>query len=89
MFYGGIAAGVVIISKSPSGTPANLTTYLFGSITTTSRGDLWVFAGARASSSSSPTWALRPRLFAVANDEEYARASGLPVLRAQHRCSRC
>jgi len=25
------------------------------------------------------TWALRPRLFAVANDEEYARATGLPV----------
>ena len=26
------------------------------------------------------TWALRPRLFAVANDEEYARAVGIPVL---------
>jgi len=25
------------------------------------------------------TWLLRPWLFAVANDEEYARASGLPV----------
>ena len=32
------------------------------------------------SSSPSTTWALRPRLFAVANDEEYARAVGIPVL---------
>ena len=43
---------------------------------------------ARRASSSLTTWLLRPRLFAVANDEEYARASGLPVHRAQHRCSR-
>ena len=44
---------------------------------------------AAATSASSPrspslvvvtTWALRPRLFAVANDEEYARAVGMPVL---------
>src|SRR6185503_17179579 len=38
LFYGGIAAGVVIISRSTSGTPSNLTSYLFGAITTTSRG---------------------------------------------------
>ena len=25
------------------------------------------------------TWVLRPRFFAVAQDEEYSRASGLPV----------
>ena len=36
MFYGGIALGVVIITKSPAGTPANLMGYLFGSILTTS-----------------------------------------------------
>ena len=35
MFYGGIAAGVVLIGLSPQGTPANLTSYLFGSITAT------------------------------------------------------
>lgn len=79
IFYGGIAAGVVIISKSPSGTPANLMTYLFGSILTTTQGDLVVFA-ALALVIVAVTWALRPRLFAVANDEEYARAAGLPVL---------
>jgi len=79
IFYGGIAGGVVIISKSPSGTPANLMKYLFGSILTTQRTDLYVFAGL-ALLISITTWALRPRLFAVANDEEYARAVGLPVL---------
>jgi zinc transport system permease protein len=79
IFYGGIAAGVVIISKAPDGTPANLMKYLFGSILTTQRGDLWVFAGL-ALLITATTWALRPRLFAVANDEEYARAVGIPVL---------
>jgi zinc transport system permease protein len=79
IFYGGIAAGVVIISKAPDGTPANLTKYLFGSILTTQESDLWVFAGL-ALLISVTTWVLRPRLFAVANDEEYARAVGIPVL---------
>lgn len=79
IFYGGIAAGVVIISKAPDGTPANLTKYLFGSILTTQRSDLFLFAGL-AVVIAATTWALRPRLFAVANDEEYARAVGLPVL---------
>lgn len=78
MFYGGIAAGVVIIAKSAAGTPANLTAYLFGAITTASAADLWVFAGL-AVVVLLTTWVLRPRLFAVAQDEEYARATGLPV----------
>ena len=42
MFYGGIAAGVVIIGRSPQGT-TNLTAYLFGSITATTSDDLLVF----------------------------------------------
>lgn len=79
IFYGGIAAGVVVISKSPDGTPANLMKYLFGSILTTQPSDLYVFA-TLAILIVVTTWALRPRLFAVANDEEYARAVGLPVL---------
>ena len=78
MFYGGIAAGVVVIAKAPSGSSASLTAYLFGAITTTSRTDLWVFA-ALALVVLLVTSVLRPWLFAVANDEEYARASGLPV----------
>jgi zinc transport system permease protein len=79
IFYGGIAAGVVIISKAPEGSPANLTRYLFGSILTTQQGDLYLFA-ALAAVVAVTTWVLRPRLFAVANDEEYAKAVGLPVL---------
>ena len=78
MFYGGIAAGVVIIAKSSSGSPANLTAYLFGAITTANTADLWVFAGLAVVVLVS-TALLRPWLFAVANDEEYARASGMPV----------
>jgi zinc transport system permease protein len=79
MFYGGIAAGVVIISRAPGGTPANLNSYLFGAITTTSRTDLAVFT-LLAVVVLTLTVGLAPRLFAVSNDEEYARAAGLPVL---------
>jgi zinc transport system permease protein len=78
MFYGGIAAGVVIIAKSSGSSPANLTAYLFGAITTADTADIWVFAGL-ALVVLLATWLLRPWLFAVANDEEYARATGLPV----------
>jgi zinc transport system permease protein len=78
MFYGGIAAGVVLISKSSAGTPANLTGYLFGAVLTASSTDLWVFAGLAAVVLAA-TSLLRLRLFAVANDEEYARATGMPV----------
>ncbi len=79
MFYGGIAAGVVLIGRSPQGTSANLTSYLFGSITATTADDLIAFTVLTVLVVA-VTVALRPWLFAVAQDEEYARASGLPVL---------
>lgn len=79
LFYGGIAGGVVLISLSPAGTPANLNAYLFGAITTTSASDLVVFA-VLAGTVLLTTLTLAPRLFAVSNDPEYARAVGLPVL---------
>ncbi len=79
MFYGGIAGGVFLISLSPSGTPANLGAYLFGSITTTSAQDLAVFA-VLAVVVLGVVVGLAPRLFAVSNDEEYARASGMNVV---------
>lgn len=78
MFYGGIAAGVVIIGRSANGSPTSLTQYLFGAITTTTQADLWVFL-ALAVVVVATTWVLRPWLFAVANDEEYCRATGIPV----------
>jgi zinc transport system permease protein len=79
LFYGGIAGGVVLISLSPEGTPANLNAYLFGAITTTSGSDVAIFA-VLALLVLAVTLVLAPRLFAVANDPEYARAVGLPVL---------
>jgi zinc transport system permease protein len=79
LFYGGIAGGVVLISLSPSGTPANLNAYLFGAITTTSTADLVTFA-VLAGAVLLTAAVLAPRLFAVSNDPEYARAVGLPVV---------
>ena len=64
MFYGGIALGVVLISRSTS-SPANLTGYLFGAILTTSPADLVVVA-ALATVVLVVTIVLRQRLFAVA-----------------------
>ncbi len=78
MFYGGIALGVVVIGTSEGGTPTALDSYLFGAILTTTADDVRVFA-ALALVVVALTWALRPRLFAVANDEEYARATGMRV----------
>lgn len=79
MFYGGLAAGVVIIAKAPQGSATNLQGYLFGSLTTVSPSDLVQFA-ILAAVVLATVLVLRDRLFAVAQDDEYARASGLPVL---------
>jgi zinc transport system permease protein len=79
LFYGGIAGGVVLISRAPGGTPANLNSYLFGAITTTSGRDLAVFVSLTAAVLV-VTLCLGRYIFAVSNDEEYAGASGLPVL---------
>ncbi len=79
IFYGGIAGGVVLIGLSKDGSAANLNSYLFGAITTTSPQDLIAFA-VLAVVVLSVSVGLAPRLFAVSNDEEYARASGMNVL---------
>lgn len=78
LFYGGMAAGVMFTSLAPNGSNANLTTYLFGSITTVSPQDITavcVLAGFVVL----VTLGLRRQLFAVSQDEEFARVSGLPV----------
>lgn len=80
LFYGGIAGGVVIISQAPGGTPGNLNAYLFGAITTTTVADVVIF-GVLCAVVLTVTLGLARYLFAVSNDEEYALASGLPVLR--------
>jgi len=80
LFYGGIAGGVVIISQAPGGTPGNLNAFLFGAITTTTGTDVAVFA-LLCGLVLTVTLGFSRYLFAVSNDEEFAVASGLPVLR--------
>lgn len=78
IFYGGIAGGVVLMSAAPAGSSANLESYLFGAITTTSPADVRTFAGL-ALVLLVVVAVLRPWLFAVSSDEEYARAVGMPT----------
>lgn len=77
LFYGGIAGGVLLTGLAGS-TAATLNTYLFGSITTVSPGDLWVVA-VLAVVVIALAVGLSPQLFAVCQDEAFARVSGLPV----------
>ncbi len=78
MFYGGIAGGVVLVSTAEGGSLASLNAYLFGAITTTTSTDLLVF-GVLTAVVLGTCLVLATRLFAISDDEEYARASGLPV----------
>ncbi|MGW7658410.1 metal ABC transporter permease [Streptomyces asiaticus] len=78
LFYGGMAGGVLLINLSPTGSNANLTTYLFGSITTVSPEDV-VAISLLAAFVVLITLGLRRQLFAICQDEEFARVTGLPV----------
>jgi zinc transport system permease protein len=78
LFYGGIAGGVLLIGLSPDKTNANLLGYLFGSLTTVGTRDLLVII-ALAVLVLAVTLGLRRPLFAVCQDEEFARVTGLPV----------
>jgi zinc transport system permease protein len=78
LFYGGISGGVFLVALSPNGTSANLTAYLFGSPLTTSPQDLLTMA-ILGGAVLAVTLLLRPWLFAICQDEEYARVAGLPV----------
>ncbi|MEV4757897.1 metal ABC transporter permease [Micromonospora sp. NPDC049559] len=78
LFYGGIAGGVMLVGLSHNSSNANLMAYLFGSLTTTSPADLVVIV-VLALVVLVAMIALRPALFAICHDEEYARVSGLPV----------
>jgi zinc transport system permease protein len=69
---------VFLVSLSNDSTNANLNSYLFGSVLTTSRSDLIVIAILGAAVLL-VALGVRPWLFAVSHDEEFARVSGLPV----------
>ncbi|MFG2898259.1 metal ABC transporter permease [Streptomyces zaomyceticus] len=78
LFYGGMAGGVLLINLSPTGSNANLSSYLFGSLSTVSTEDITAI-GVLAAFVVLVTVGLRRQLFAVSQDEEFARVTGLPV----------
>lgn len=78
LFYGGMAGGVLLINLSDSGSTANLSSYLFGSLSTVADEDLWAIA-LLAAFVVLVSLGLRRQLFAISQDEEFARVTGLPV----------
>lgn len=76
LFYGGISGGVFLIALSRTG--VNLSAYLFGSPLTLSNADMATIVVLGAAILA-VTLGLRPWLFAVCQDEEYAKVAGLPV----------
>ncbi|ORT61872.1 metal ABC transporter permease [Streptomyces sp. CB03238] len=78
LFYGGMAGGVMLINLSPTGSNANLNSYLFGSLSTVSEEDVTAIC-ILAAFVILVTLGLRRQLFAVSQDEEFAGVTGLPV----------
>ncbi|OII64763.1 ABC transporter [Streptomyces sp. CC53] len=78
LFYGGMAGGVMLMSLSDAGSNAKLVTYLFGSLSTVSDEDV-VAICLLAAFVVAVSLGLRRQLFAVSQDEEFARVTGLPV----------
>ena len=68
----------IILIRLAGGTTTNLNSYLFGSISTVSVSDAW-FTIALATLVLLVGLGLRGPLFALCNDEEFARACGLPT----------
>ncbi|GAB2548662.1 metal ABC transporter permease [Brachybacterium huguangmaarense] len=77
LFYGGIAGGVVIIQLA-GGTSTSLMGYLFGSLATVTSTDVVISVVLAVVVLAVGVGGSR-LLFAVTSDEEFARASGLPV----------
>jgi len=76
VFYGGIAGGVVLASRSA--TNANLEPYLFGSVLTVDAGEVGVVVALSLSIAATVLFTRRA-LFAIVLDEEAAIVSGVPV----------
>lgn len=77
LFYGGLAAGVLMSGIAGAGAGA-LSQYLFGSLTSVDAQDLWIIVGL-AVVVMVPAIGLAPRLFAICADEEFAQVLGLRV----------
>jgi zinc transport system permease protein len=78
LFYGGMAGGVLLINISDTGSTANLSSFLFGSLSTVSDADLTAIS-LLAAFVVLVSLGLRRQLFAVSQDEEFAGVTGLPV----------
>ncbi|MGW5510941.1 metal ABC transporter permease [Streptomyces albogriseolus] len=78
LFYGGMAGGVMFINLAPGGSTSNLSSFLFGSLSTVSPSDVTAIC-VLAAFVVLVTVGLRRQLFAVSQDEEFARVTGLPV----------
>ncbi|WP_199548318.1 metal ABC transporter permease [Streptomyces sp. N35] len=78
LFYGGMAGGVMLINLSDAGSNANLTSFLFGSLSSVSDADVTAIV-LLAAFVVLVTVGLRRQLFAISQDEEFARVTGLPV----------
>jgi zinc transport system permease protein len=68
----------MIINLAPGGSTANLTSYLWGSVTTVSPEDITAIL-VLSGFVLAVCLGLRRQLFAVCQDEEFARVTGLPV----------
>ncbi|MBA2444081.1 MAG: metal ABC transporter permease [Nocardioidaceae bacterium] len=77
IFYGGIAGGVMVTGLA-HGSAQTLQSYLFGSIVTVSQQDVWAVV-ALAAGVIFVALGFAPQLFAVCQDEEFARVAGLKV----------
>ncbi|MEW2138586.1 metal ABC transporter permease [Streptomyces sp. NPDC005409] len=77
LFYGGLAGGVMIMHVG-GGSPTKLLSAMFGSITAVAPEDVTAMAILSAFVLA-VTIGLRRQLFAVCQDEEFARVTGLPV----------
>ena len=77
LFYGGLAGGVILTGAGGGGA-AGLQSYLFGSISSVTAADLSVVA-ALAVAVLTIVAVFGRELFLVCQDEEVARASGLPT----------
>jgi zinc transport system permease protein len=78
LFYGGIAGGVLLIGLTPGASNATLTSFLFGSVSTVGEQDIWI-VGALAVGVLTVLAVFGRELFVLCQDEEVARAHGLPV----------
>ncbi|MDA2802991.1 metal ABC transporter permease [Nocardiopsis suaedae] len=78
LFYGGIAGGVLLIGLAPGANSATLTGFLFGSVSSVGEEDVAVVVALAAVVLAVIGFFWR-ELFVLCQDEESARASGLPV----------